>query len=240
MNLSTRQSIFLKLSLFFLFISFTIISIFLRPVFWNVLDLIPPGSPIWGVPIALFAQPLIPIILGALMFYRCTENIKQLLVEELLLEPNINIFSFTLLNHKRKLIVSRIVGFIGVFVLTVVFGSAFSLFSDAIYKAKISYGTARITKEFYQNGIHYSELTDSLAKDASIKTIFENFDITELQSDSGSALYFKPVENANAHYGICIDDDGNIHSYIRDDISTFQECLESRVSGTIDSALSDN
>jgi len=110
--------------------------------------------------------------------------------------------------------------------------------SDALFRSRISRGSEIIFVETKTHGYLYDFLPDSLAKNANIKTVQKTYSLEILTSNTGdSAWYFKPIPNTKAHSGICIEENGTIHSYIRNPISTFEECRESDSTGQVGSIL---
>ncbi len=106
-------------------------------------------------------------------------------------------------------------------------------FSDAILKSRAHYGTARIAYEVFELDNDFKNLDDSLIDNISIKTVLEKFEIIELKSDSGSVLCFIPKEGIHYYRNLCIDDKGYIRSYRSDTITTYEDCIELRITDSI-------
>ncbi len=107
-------------------------------------------------------------------------------------------------------------------------------FNDALLKAQVQYGTARISYEVLELDNDIDNFDDSLVNDISVKTVLKNFDIVELQSDSGSALRFTRKEGVHYYRNLCIDCDGNIRSYRLDTINTYGDCIELRITDSVE------
>jgi len=109
------------------------------------------------------------------------------------------------------------------------FSGLIDYFSDAILKTRVHYGTARIAYEVFERDNDLDNFDNSLLDNISVKTVLENFDLRELQSDSGSILCFTPKEEVNYYRKLCIDDEGYIRSYRSDTITTYEDCIKLRI-----------
>lgn len=169
------------------------------------------------------------------------ESISDVLMIIFILSLSLRIIVDIVLSVLEKRWITLILYTLAITCISTLLITSFPMLKDSTNRSRISYGTSRIYYEFTQNEIGYTNLPDSLLKNISIETVLKNFSIIELKNDSGySALFFKPLENASVNYGVCIDNSGDIHSYIRDEISTYEECLENPVHGTIYTQLGDD